>query len=93
MKKSPISLLLLLAVFVAGGYVVYYYAVKPWLDKRAINKAVEKGCEEMVKRFDEQKEEIAEDLAALLEKIDSIDEQDDMVRKDIENILQELEEK
>ena len=76
MKKSPVSMLLLLALLVIGGYVTYRYVIQPWMKKRIIEKAVEEGCADVVKKFEKQKQEIAEDLAKLIDKItDSEEEQ------------------
>ena len=70
MKKSPLSILLLVLVIVAGGYAAYRYILLPWIEKRAIEKAVERGCENVVRKFDEHKDEIVDDLAKLIEKIE-----------------------
>jgi hypothetical protein len=70
MKRSPISILLVVAVLAAIGYGAYYYGIRPWMERRAIEKAVEKGCQEVVQKFDEHKDEIVEDLTKLIEKIE-----------------------
>lgn len=71
MKKSFTSVVLLVVILAVGGYVTYRYAIKPWLEKRELEKAIDKGCEEVVKKFEAEKEQIAEDLAQLLEKMET----------------------
>lgn len=85
MKRSPLSILLFLLVIVVGGYAAYRYMVKPWLEKRALEKAIEKGCEDVLHKFDEQKEEIVDDLAKLIEKIE-IDMQPQEAQQENEEI-------
>lgn len=74
-KRSPLSTLVLLVVVAAAGYAVYRWAIKPMMDKRAMDKAMEKGCEEVAQKFEEKREEIAQDLAMLLEKLEASEAQ------------------
>lgn len=83
MQFKTSSLLLWVAVIVVAGFAVYKWVIQPRMQRQVMEQAIEKGCEDVVKRFDEQKEEIVEDLAKLLEKMDGIDEEETELRKEL----------
>src|SRR5437879_4588841 len=90
MQSKNSSLLLWVVVIVVAGFALYRFVIKPKMERRAFEQAIEKGCEDVAKKFDEQKEEIAQDLAQLLEKMDDIDEEEGKLRADIEEMRKEL---
>jgi len=77
-KKSPLSTLLLIAVIIVAGYAVYRFVYKPMMDKRTMNQALEKGCEAVAQKLEEQKEEIAEDLEKFAALIDQAKEMEEL---------------
>lgn len=90
MQSRTSSMLLWVAVVAVAGFAFYRFVLQPKMERRAIEQALEKGCEDVVKRFEEEKDEIAQDLAKLLEKMDDIDEEEGELRSDIEEIRKEL---
>lgn len=68
-KRSPYSTVFFVAIIVLASYAVYYWIIEPMRAKRAMEKAMEKGCEAVAQKFESEKDEIVRDLANLIEKI------------------------
>jgi hypothetical protein len=91
MQKKSFSWLLLVVAGV-GGFLVYRYAIKPAMQHKGLERSMDQGSEAMAQEFNEQKEEIAEDLSAILSKMEELEadeaalrDQVDELRKDIQS--------
>lgn len=73
-----------------GGFLVYHFVLKPIMQRRAVEQALNEGCEAMAQKFDEEKEEIIEDLSAILSKMDDLDKDEAELREQIEELRQDV---
>ena len=71
-KKLMILVVVLLAMGAVGFY--GYFFIKREIQKRAIKQAIESGCELVIKKFEEEHEDIAEDVSRLMDHISQLDD-------------------
>jgi DNA-binding transcriptional MerR regulator len=88
-SKSMLFWSIVLVAIVGAGYFSYQFARRK-SQQYAMKQAVELGCADLARQFEEQQDEIAEDIAQLLEKIQDIDMDD--LEDDLAGIQEDLEE-
>ena len=81
---------LLVVIAVVGGTLVYRYALKPAKHKKGLEMAMDENCEAMAQKFNEEKEEIAQDLSEILDKMDDLDKDEAALRDQIEELRKDV---
>ena len=89
-KRSTIVLLLIFTALCIGGYYGYQLLQRE-LKKRAFKRAIEEGCELVIKKYEEEQDEIAQDVARLMEQMEELD--DEEVADELAEIRDELQER
>ena len=85
MQKRTFSWLLLAVAFV-GGVLVYRYTLKPLMQRKALEVALDESSQEL----DTQKEEILQEVSALLSKMEELGADKAVLRDQAEALSKDI---